>query len=73
MHLQASCQFIVRAGEDYSAHATDPDTLVDWDCVEQVNCVLDGILLDTTGQNTIGHNCTVYYCILYYWTPEFGH
>ena len=31
-----SCQFVVRDGIDYSVHAADPDTLVDWDLIEQV-------------------------------------
>lgn len=33
----SSCQFVVRAGADYSAHLSDPDTLVDWALIEQVN------------------------------------
>jgi len=33
-----SCQFVVRAGKDYTVHAIDPDTLVDWDLIEQVVC-----------------------------------
>lgn len=36
-----SCQFLVRDDEDYSKHATDPDLLVDWDCIEQVVSVLN--------------------------------
>jgi len=31
-----SCQFVVRHGLDYSIHAADPDTLVQWDSIEQV-------------------------------------
>ncbi len=31
-----SCQFVVKEGADYSAHLSDPDTMVDWDLVEQV-------------------------------------
>ncbi|KAL2721086.1 RING finger protein 10 [Vespula maculifrons] len=34
--LQASCQFVVTANEDYSLYLTDPDTLVDWKYIEQV-------------------------------------
>ncbi|XP_056319361.1 RING finger protein 10 isoform X2 [Danio aesculapii] len=34
--LQANCQFVVSDDQDYQAHFTDPDTLVDWDCVQQV-------------------------------------
>ena len=31
-----SCQFVVSEGNNYSAHVADPDTLVDWDFIEQV-------------------------------------
>lgn len=31
-----SCQFVVTDDQDYKAHFTDPDTLVNWDCVQQV-------------------------------------
>ena len=31
-----SCQFVVKSGSDYSVHLSDPDTIVDWDLVEQV-------------------------------------
>lgn len=34
--LQANCQFIVKENGEYSVHAVDPDTLVDWDLIEQV-------------------------------------
>lgn len=32
----SSCQFVVTDEQDYKAHFTDPDTLVNWDCVQQV-------------------------------------
>uniref|UniRef100_A0A182JSB5 E3 ubiquitin-protein ligase RNF10 n=1 Tax=Anopheles christyi TaxID=43041 RepID=A0A182JSB5_9DIPT len=35
--LQANCQFVVRAGEDYEALLTAPDQLVDWGKVEQIH------------------------------------
>lgn len=35
-YLQASCQFIVKGGGDYSKQAIDPDALVDWDDVQLV-------------------------------------
>ena len=35
-YLQANCQFTVRAGEDYSLHLTDPDSLVSWEMIEEV-------------------------------------
>ncbi|XP_053672767.1 RING finger protein 10 [Anopheles nili] len=35
--LQANCQFVVRAGEDYDALLATPDQLVDWGKVEQVH------------------------------------
>eukprot|EP00092_Neocalanus_flemingeri_P016584 GFUD01017944.1.p1 GENE.GFUD01017944.1~~GFUD01017944.1.p1 ORF type:complete len:763 (-),score=229.83 GFUD01017944.1:609-2897(-) len=41
-YLQANCQFIVKAAGDYSVHAADPDTLVDWDLVEQVHLKTSG-------------------------------
>ncbi|XP_014480354.1 PREDICTED: RING finger protein 10 [Dinoponera quadriceps] len=34
--LQASCQFVVIAGGDYSLYWTNPDVLVDWKLVEQI-------------------------------------
>uniref|UniRef100_A0A673CF92 E3 ubiquitin-protein ligase RNF10 n=1 Tax=Sphaeramia orbicularis TaxID=375764 RepID=A0A673CF92_9TELE len=36
LFLQANCQFVVADDQDYKAHFTDPDTLVNWDCVQQV-------------------------------------
>ncbi|XP_037054516.1 RING finger protein 10 isoform X3 [Peromyscus leucopus] len=36
LFLQANCQFVVSADQDYTAHFADPDTLVNWDFVEQV-------------------------------------
>ncbi|KAM7416354.1 hypothetical protein PAMA_018430 [Pampus argenteus] len=36
LFLQANCQFVVTDDQDYQAHFTDPDTLVNWDCVQQV-------------------------------------
>jgi len=35
-YLQANCQFVVKSSGDYSVHLADPDTLVNWDLVEQV-------------------------------------
>ncbi|XP_072921515.1 E3 ubiquitin-protein ligase RNF10 [Hemitrygon akajei] len=34
--LQANCQFVVSEEQDYSIHLADPDTLVNWDFVQQV-------------------------------------
>ena len=36
MCVCVSCQFVVRHGYDYAVHAVDPDTLVEWDHIEQV-------------------------------------
>uniref|UniRef100_A0A3Q3AFH4 E3 ubiquitin-protein ligase RNF10 n=1 Tax=Kryptolebias marmoratus TaxID=37003 RepID=A0A3Q3AFH4_KRYMA len=36
LFLQANCQFVVTDDQDYKAQFTDPDTLVNWDCVQQV-------------------------------------
>ncbi|XP_053360165.1 RING finger protein 10 [Clarias gariepinus] len=36
LFLQANCQFVVMDDQDYQAHFSDPDTLVSWDCVQQV-------------------------------------
>lgn len=36
LFLQANCQFVVSDDQDYTVHFTDPDTLVNWDFVEQV-------------------------------------
>lgn len=35
-YLQANCQFVVKSSGNYSAHLADPDTLVDWNLIEQV-------------------------------------
>uniref|UniRef100_A0A182T9U3 E3 ubiquitin-protein ligase RNF10 n=1 Tax=Anopheles maculatus TaxID=74869 RepID=A0A182T9U3_9DIPT len=35
--LQANCQFVVRAGEDYEGLLAAPDQLVDWGKVEQIH------------------------------------
>merc|ERR1711971_113146 len=35
-YLQATCQFVVSDCADILNHASDPDTIVDWDVVEQV-------------------------------------
>lgn len=43
-----SCQFVVIDDQDYQAHFTDPDTLVSWDCVQQV--VSDPIRKDADAQ-----------------------
>lgn len=36
-YLQANCQFVVRAGEDYTPVLASPDNLVDWAKIEQVH------------------------------------
>lgn len=36
-YLQANCQFVVRAGEDYTPLLATPDHLVDWAKIEQVH------------------------------------
>ncbi|KAB0402382.1 hypothetical protein E2I00_018481, partial [Balaenoptera physalus] len=36
LFLQANCQFVVSEDQDYTVHFADPDTLVNWDFVEQV-------------------------------------
>ncbi|KRT83186.1 zinc finger protein, partial [Oryctes borbonicus] len=35
--LQANCQFIVKSSGNYKQYMNSPDTLVEWDLVEQVN------------------------------------
>uniref|UniRef100_A0A2M3Z0R1 E3 ubiquitin-protein ligase RNF10 n=1 Tax=Anopheles braziliensis TaxID=58242 RepID=A0A2M3Z0R1_9DIPT len=35
--LQANCQFVVRAGEDYGLFQASPDQLVDWTKIEQIH------------------------------------
>uniref|UniRef100_A0A2M4A290 E3 ubiquitin-protein ligase RNF10 n=1 Tax=Anopheles triannulatus TaxID=58253 RepID=A0A2M4A290_9DIPT len=35
--LQANCQFVVRAGEDYGLFQASPDQLVDWGKIEQIH------------------------------------
>ena len=39
-YLQATCQFVVSDCADILSHASDPDTIVDWDVVEQVAIIL---------------------------------
>ena len=34
--LYFSCQFVVKASEDYTVHLADPDTPVHWEQIEQV-------------------------------------
>ncbi|CAD6240782.1 GSCOCG00008912001-RA-CDS [Cotesia congregata] len=36
LFLQANCQFVVNCSGNYSIHLIDPDTLVDWDLIEQI-------------------------------------
>lgn len=36
-YLQANCQFVVRAGEDYATVLASPDNLVEWSKIEQVH------------------------------------
>ncbi|XP_068082397.1 E3 ubiquitin-protein ligase RNF10 [Anabrus simplex] len=35
--LQANCQFVVRHASDYMEHLANPDLLVDWGRIEQIN------------------------------------
>lgn len=35
--LQANCQFVVKSSGDYKMYMNNPDALVDWDMIEQVN------------------------------------
>ncbi|XP_046622265.1 RING finger protein 10 isoform X1 [Neodiprion virginianus] len=34
--LQANCQFVVKSDGDYTAYLADPDTLVQWNLIEQI-------------------------------------
>lgn len=34
--LQANCQFVVKAGGNYTPYTSNPDALVDWDFIEQI-------------------------------------
>lgn len=34
--MLCSCQFVVKAGGDYTAYLTDPDLLVPWETIEQI-------------------------------------
>lgn len=34
--LQANCQFVVKADGNYTPYTSDPDTLVQWDLIEQI-------------------------------------
>ena len=42
----ASCQFVVNDSYDYTVHAVDPDTLVEWDYIEQVVSALYCQMID---------------------------
>ncbi|XP_078468174.1 E3 ubiquitin-protein ligase RNF10 isoform X2 [Lampetra planeri] len=44
LFLQANCQFVVLDQCDYSVYLADPDTLVDWDLVQQVRLLSHGVL-----------------------------
>ncbi|KAI9550684.1 hypothetical protein GHT06_006508 [Daphnia sinensis] len=35
-YLQANCQFVVKADEDYTVYLADPDLLVPWETIEQI-------------------------------------
>lgn len=35
--LQANCQFVVNSSGDYKQHLSNPDALVDWNYIEQIN------------------------------------
>lgn len=35
-YLQANCQFVVKATGDYTLHLTEPDTIVQWEQIEQI-------------------------------------
>ncbi len=37
IHFTSSCQFIVKEAANYDAHLNDPDMIVDWDLIKQVN------------------------------------
>lgn len=41
--LQANCQFVVRDDGDYAIHTGDPDTLVEWNQIEQVRLFSQGV------------------------------
>ena len=38
-----SCQFVVKADADIAIHMHDPDTLVDWNLIEQVGLKTSGV------------------------------
>uniref|UniRef100_A0A7N8XDY7 Ring finger protein 10 n=1 Tax=Mastacembelus armatus TaxID=205130 RepID=A0A7N8XDY7_9TELE len=60
LFLQANCQFVVTDDQDYKAHFTDPDTLVNWDCVQQVvSAVLPHLPLPSCGEVTDTSYCSV--------------
>lgn len=41
--LQANCQFVVKASGNYKQYMNNPDALVDWDMVEQVNIQVNDV------------------------------
>ncbi|NXS01591.1 RNF10 protein, partial [Oxylabes madagascariensis] len=59
LFLQANCQFVVSEEQDYTVHFADPDTLVNWDFVEQVvSCGEEvGLLLPVTTRELKKSRC----------------
>ncbi|XP_066247766.1 E3 ubiquitin-protein ligase RNF10 [Euwallacea similis] len=41
-YLQANCQFIVNEKGDYKQYMSDPDALVNWNLIEQINIQAEG-------------------------------
>ncbi|CAH0390175.1 unnamed protein product [Bemisia tabaci] len=59
--LQANCQFVVRADGEYSVYLADPDALVDWEFVEQINVfrLFHILYISTHLRKTLKFQCVV--------------
>ncbi|XP_057331995.1 RING finger protein 10 [Microplitis mediator] len=73
LYLQANCQFVVNRNGNYSIHLIDPDTLVNWELIEQIKVQTSENLscpiclsFPTAGRMTRCGHVYCWPCILHY-------